>query len=52
MQVMDNDMFLHTCTESFIEQARRLLFEMFCRIHQKISIKLAIFLFIDIIFFK
>lgn len=37
-QVLDNDFFLVACVEDFIENARLLVFETFCRIHQCITI--------------
>lgn len=37
-QVLSNDFFLTACLEDFRESARLLIFEMFCRIHQCISI--------------
>ncbi len=39
-QVISKDFFLSHCADDFIEHARQLIFEMFCRIHQKISIKM------------
>lgn len=36
--VLHNDFFLTACLEEFIESARLLIFEMFCRIHECISI--------------
>jgi translation initiation factor 3 subunit E len=39
VQVLRNDMFLCECANDFIENARQLIFEMFCRIHQKITIR-------------
>jgi len=39
-QVLANDFFLVACLDEFIECARLLIFEMFCRIHQCISIKM------------
>jgi translation initiation factor 3 subunit E len=38
--VISKDFFLSHCADDFIEHARQLIFEMFCRIHQKISIKM------------
>ncbi|TKR92910.1 hypothetical protein L596_007474 [Steinernema carpocapsae] len=38
-QVLSNDFFLTACLDDFRESARLLIFEMFCRIHQCISIK-------------
>ena len=37
-QVLSNDLFLTHCLDEFRESARLLIFEMFCRIHQCISI--------------
>ncbi|VDD91466.1 unnamed protein product [Enterobius vermicularis] len=37
-EVLSNDFFLTACLEDFRESARLLIFEMFCRIHQCISI--------------
>lgn len=37
--VLMNDFFLVACLDDFIENARLLIFETFCRIHQCISIK-------------
>jgi len=39
-QVLQNDFFLTGCCAEFIECARQLIFEMFCRIHQCITIKM------------
>lgn len=39
-QVLSNDFFLTACLEDFRESARLLIFEMFCRIHQCISIQM------------
>ena len=36
--VLMNDFFLVACLEDFIENARLLIFETFCRIHECISI--------------
>ena len=36
--VITNDFFSTACTEDFMENARLYIFEMFCRIHQVISI--------------
>ena len=36
--VITNDFFSTACTEDFMENARLLIFEIFCRIHQVISI--------------
>lgn len=38
-QVLDNDFFLVACVDDFIENARLLVFETFCRIHQCITIE-------------
>uniref|UniRef100_A0A915PWB3 Eukaryotic translation initiation factor 3 subunit E n=1 Tax=Setaria digitata TaxID=48799 RepID=A0A915PWB3_9BILA len=38
--VLSNDFFLTACLEDFRESARLLIFEMFCRIHQCISIQM------------
>ncbi|KAK0425905.1 hypothetical protein QR680_009449 [Steinernema hermaphroditum] len=38
-QVLSNDFFLTACLDDFRESARLLIFEVFCRIHQCISIK-------------
>jgi len=38
--VLNSDFFLVACAESFIENARLMIFETFCRIHQCISIKM------------
>uniref|UniRef100_A0A1I8AHJ7 Eukaryotic translation initiation factor 3 subunit E n=1 Tax=Steinernema glaseri TaxID=37863 RepID=A0A1I8AHJ7_9BILA len=38
-QVLSNDFFLTACLDEFRESARLLIFEVFCRIHQCISIK-------------
>jgi len=32
--VLENDFFLKNYTEQFIENARQIIFETFCRIHQ------------------
>lgn len=37
--VLENDFFLVACQNDFIENARLMIFELFCRIHQCISIK-------------
>lgn len=37
--VLENDFFLVACQTDFIENARLMIFELFCRIHQCISIK-------------
>ncbi|XP_065188592.1 eukaryotic translation initiation factor 3 subunit E-like [Sycon ciliatum] len=37
-QVLEHDFFLVACQETFVENARLLIFEIFCRIHQCISI--------------
>jgi len=37
-QVFQHDFFLHTFWEEFLECARRLIFEIYCRIHHKIEI--------------
>lgn len=42
-QVLVNDFFLVACLEDFIENARLFIFETFCRIHQCISIRYAVF---------
>ena len=39
IQVLENDFFLVACRDEFIESARQLIFETFCRIHQCISIR-------------
>ncbi|CAJ0946644.1 unnamed protein product, partial [Mesorhabditis belari] len=39
-KVLSNDFFLTACLEDFRESARLLTFEMFCRIHQCISIEM------------
>jgi len=39
-QVLSNDFFLTACLDDFRESARLLIFEMFCRIHQCISIEM------------
>uniref|UniRef100_A0A0N5AGH9 Eukaryotic translation initiation factor 3 subunit E n=1 Tax=Syphacia muris TaxID=451379 RepID=A0A0N5AGH9_9BILA len=39
-EVLSNDFFLTACLDDFRESARLLIFEMFCRIHQCISIKM------------
>ncbi len=36
--VLDNDFFLVACLDDFFENARLMIFETFCRIHQCISI--------------
>merc|ERR1719394_1795844 len=38
--VLENDFFLKNYTEQFIENARQIIFETFCRIHQCISIEM------------
>ena len=38
-QVLINDFFLVACLDDFIENARLLIFETFCRIHECISIR-------------
>jgi len=38
--VLENDFFLRNYTEQFIENARQIIFETFCRIHQCISIEM------------
>jgi translation initiation factor 3 subunit E len=38
--VIANDFFLTACTSDFIENARLFIFEIFCRIHQVISIEM------------
>jgi len=38
-QVLQTDYFLHTYADDFIEQGRILIFEMFCKIHQKIRVE-------------
>lgn len=38
-EVFAKDFFLTACVDEFIESARLLIFEMFCRIHQCISIE-------------
>ncbi|VDO96702.1 unnamed protein product [Soboliphyme baturini] len=38
-EVLANDFFLVACLNEFIESARLLIFEMYCRIHQCISIR-------------
>lgn len=38
--VLLNDFFIIACLDEFIENARLMIFETFCRIHQCISIKL------------
>jgi translation initiation factor 3 subunit E len=38
--VLSNDFFLTGCLEEFRESARLLVFEMFCRIHQCISLEM------------
>jgi translation initiation factor 3 subunit E len=38
--VLENDFFLIACLEDFRESARLLVFEMFCRIHQCISLEM------------
>jgi len=38
--VLENDFFLRSYTEQFIENARQIIFETFCRIHQCISIEM------------
>jgi translation initiation factor 3 subunit E len=37
--VLANDFFLGDCLDEFREGARLLMFEMFCRVHKSISIK-------------
>lgn len=37
--VLENDFFLVACMKDFIDNARLMIFELFCRIHQCISIK-------------
>lgn len=39
-EVLENDFFLVACVDDFIECSRLLIFEMFCRIHECISIKM------------
>uniref|UniRef100_F1L405 Eukaryotic translation initiation factor 3 subunit E n=1 Tax=Ascaris suum TaxID=6253 RepID=F1L405_ASCSU len=39
-EVLSNDFFLTACLEDFRESARLLIFEMFCRIHQCISLEM------------
>ena len=39
LQVLINDFFLVACLDDFIENARLLIFETFCRIHECISIR-------------
>ncbi|XP_008485860.3 eukaryotic translation initiation factor 3 subunit E, partial [Diaphorina citri] len=38
-EVLDNDFFLVACLDEFVENARLMIFETFCRIHQCISIQ-------------
>merc|ERR1712156_844214 len=38
VQVLQSDYFLHEYAEDYTEHGRILMFEMFCKIHQKISI--------------
>ncbi|KAB7507605.1 Eukaryotic translation initiation factor 3 subunit E [Armadillidium nasatum] len=38
--VLENDFFLVACQKDFIENARLMIFELFCRIHQCISINM------------
>lgn len=40
LKVLSNDFFLTACLDDFRESARLLIFEMFCRIHQCISIEM------------
>lgn len=37
-QVLSSDFFLCNCTEEFMEAARHVIFETYCRIHHKIDI--------------
>jgi translation initiation factor 3 subunit E len=37
-EVLDNDLFLYNHAHIFMEEARQLIFETYCRIHQKIDI--------------
>lgn len=39
-EVLDNDFFLVACLDEFVESARLMIFETFCRIHQCISIQM------------
>ncbi|KAL1452254.1 hypothetical protein WDU94_006545 [Cyamophila willieti] len=39
-EVLDNDFFLVACLDEFVENARLMIFETFCRIHQCISIQM------------
>ena len=39
VQVIDDDYFLTSCKEEFVEQARMFTFEMYCRIHNCIELK-------------
>lgn len=39
MQVIDNDYFLTSCKEEFVENARMFIFETYCRIHNCIELK-------------
>ena len=40
MQVIDNDYFLTSCKEEFVENARMFIFETYCRIHNCIELKM------------
>ena len=40
LQVIDNDYFLTSCKEEFIENARMFTFETYCRIHNCIELKM------------
>lgn len=39
-EVLENDLFLYQHTETFMKEARQLIFETYCRIHQKIDINM------------
>ncbi|KAL3139945.1 Eukaryotic translation initiation factor 3 subunit E [Trebouxia sp. C0009 RCD-2024] len=40
LQVIDNDYFLTSCKEEFVENARMFIFETYCRIHNCIELKM------------
>ncbi len=40
VQVIDNDYFLTSCKEEFVENARMFIFETYCRIHNCIELKM------------
>ena len=38
--MLENDYFLHPYIDQFMKEARQLIFETYCRIHQKIDINM------------